>query len=103
MYCPRCGDALKEQQGVFRCERGKMEVSRFIAQRLYLEFVSKTEESEDFRFTEAPYRFGGQWFCPGCGIPMDEEQPGAIKCLQCGRNLGKYVHQLVELHPHTGQ
>ena len=103
MYCPKCGDVLKEQRGVFVCERGQMELSQHIAERLYSEFVSKTEEPEDVRFTKAGYRFGGQWFCPGCGVLMNEETPGAVKCPQCRRNVGKYLRQLVELHPHAGQ
>jgi len=103
MYCPKCGDSLKEQGGVFLWERGQMELSQFMAERLYSGFVSKTEEPEDFRFTKAGYRFGGQWFCPGCGVLMNEETPGAVKCPQCRRNIGKYLRQLVELHPHAGQ
>lgn len=98
-----CGDSLKEQRGVYICERGQMELSRFMSKRLYSGFVSKTEEPEDFRFGKAGYRFGGRWFCPGCGVLMTEEDPGAVKCPQCRRNIGRYLHQLGELHPHAGQ
>ena len=38
-------DSLKERGGVFLCERGRMELSRSIAERLYSGFVSKTEPS----------------------------------------------------------
>jgi rubrerythrin len=103
MYCPKCGDSLEEQRGVFRCERGEMELSPFMAERLYSGFVSKTEEPEDFRFTQAGYRFGGKWICPGCGVLMHEEEPGAVRCPQCRRNIGKYLRQLIELHPHEGR
>src|SRR5215469_15269455 len=103
MYCPKCGDSLRVQGGVFHGERGRMELSQSMAERLYSGFVSKTELPEDFRFTNVGYRFGSQWFCPGCGVLMNEETPGAVKCPQCGRNLGKYLHQLIELHPHTGR
>jgi hypothetical protein len=34
---------------------------------------------------------------------MHEEQPGAVRCPNCGRNIGKYLYQLMELHPHLGQ
>ena len=88
---------------MFLCERGQMELSQFMAERLYSGFVSKTEEPEDFRFTKAGYRFGGQWFCPGCGVLMNEETPGAVKCPERRRNIGKYLRQLVDLHPHAGQ
>ncbi len=65
MYCPKCGDSLREQGGVFLCERGQMELSQFrMAERLVSGFVSKTEEPEDFHFTKAGYRFGGQGSVP---------------------------------------
>jgi hypothetical protein len=101
MYCPKCGNPLKENSGVFLCERGQMELSRLMAGSLYSGFVSKTEQPEDFGFGNEAYRFGGKWFCPGCGVLMKEEMPGAVKCPQCGRNIGKYLHQLIELHPHA--
>jgi len=66
---------MKEQRGVFVCERGQMELSQFMAERLYSGFVSKTEQREDFRIANEGYRFGGQWFCPGCGVLMNEETP----------------------------
>ena len=103
MYCPKCGDTLKEERGLFWCERGQMELSQFVAERLYSGFVGKTEDPEEFHFTKAGYRFGGQWFCPGCGVLMNEEEPGAVKCPLCRRNIGKYLHQLIELHPHAGR
>jgi len=103
MYCPKCGDPLTDERGVFLCERGEMQLSKNMGERLYSCFVSKAEEPEEFRFTEAGYRFGGQWFCPGCGVLTREEEPGAVRCPQCGRNMGKYLHQLIELHPHAGR
>jgi hypothetical protein len=75
MYCPKCGDSLKEQSGVFLCERGQMELSGFMAEGLYSGFVSKTERPEDFTFKKEGQRFGGQWFCPGCGVLMNEATP----------------------------
>ncbi len=103
MYCPKCGDSLKEDRGLFLCERGQMELSPFMAERLYSGFVTKTEDPKDFRFTKEGYHFGGLWFCPGCGVLMNEEEPGAVKCPQCLRNIGQYLQQLMELHPHAGR
>ena len=97
MYCPKCGDVLEEKVGSFRCVRGDMPLSGHLAKRLYACFVGKSEQPEDKQFGS---RYGGQWFCPGCGVPMEEETPGAVRCPQCSRNLGKFLYQLVELHPH---
>jgi hypothetical protein len=41
MYCPKCGDVLKEEGRMFLCERGRMELSQFMAERLYSGFVTK--------------------------------------------------------------
>jgi rubrerythrin len=102
MFCPKCGDLLKEERGVFFCERGEMESSQRMAEGLYSRFVSKTENPEEFQFAKAGNRFvGGQWFCPGCGVLMQEEVPGAVRCPQCGRNLRNYLWELIELHPHS--
>ncbi len=35
MYGPKFGKSLKEQGGVFFCERGQMELSQFMAERPY--------------------------------------------------------------------
>jgi hypothetical protein len=43
---------------------------------------------------------GGTWFCPGCGILMEEQTPGAIQCPQCGRSIWEFVDELIEHHPH---
>ena len=103
MYCPKCGDSLREERGLFLCERGQMELSQFIAERLFSCFITKTEDAEEFHFTKKGYRIGGQWFCPGCGVLMKEEEPGAVRCPDCRRNIGKYLQQLIELHPHAGR
>ena len=102
MHCPKCGDSLKEQSGTFLCERGKMELSKSLAQRLYSDFVS-CEQPEAFRSFKTGYRFGGRWFCPGCGVLMKEKESGAVTCPQCRRNIGQYLYELVEMHPHAGQ
>jgi hypothetical protein len=39
-----------------------MELSKYMAERLYSCFVSKAEEPEEFRFTKAGYHFGGDGF-----------------------------------------
>jgi rubrerythrin len=79
-----------------------MDLSKDMADRLYSGFVSKTEHPEEFRFTNG-YRCGGEWYCPGCGVLMKEEEPGAVRCPNCKRNIGRYLHQLIELHFHTNE
>ena len=100
MYCPKCGEVMQEKGGTFECVLGDMQLSAEMARHLYASFVSRTEEPEDFTFKDGS-RWGEGWFCPGCGVAMREEVPGAVRCPQCRRNLGKYIYRLVELHPHT--
>ena len=80
------------------CVRGGMELSRDMAERLNACFVAKSEDPEDLRLSVT---VGGRWYCPGCGVPMKEEVSGVVRCPQCGRNLGKFLFHLVELHPHS--
>jgi hypothetical protein len=47
-----------------------------------------------------PFRVGGSWSCPGCGVAMDETAPGLVMCSKCGLSLSEFIHALVELHPH---
>jgi Zn finger protein HypA/HybF involved in hydrogenase expression len=100
MYCPKCGDVLKEEEGTFTCLRGDMPLSQYMAVHLYSCFVSRTEEPKEFQFTTGGYSVGGLWFCPGCGVVMREETPGAVRCPECRRNIGSFLHGLIELHPH---
>ena len=101
MFCPRCGKPLKEKDGEFECTVGKMQLSKKMAKNLIAAFIEKSMDPREFGFrAESVYRFGGKWHGPGCGLPMIEETPGAMRCPQCRRNLGSYIGALVELHPH---
>ncbi len=100
MYCPKCGDILKEEDGTFTYVRGDMSLSPYMADHLYSRFVNTTEEAEEFQFTTNGYSVGGRWFCPGCGVAMSEETPGAVRCPDCRRNIGSFLRGLIELHPH---
>jgi hypothetical protein len=92
---------MEEKDGTFECVGGKMELSQNMAKDLYAAFVEKSVEPPEFAFTPGfGSRFGGKWHCPGCGVRMKEESPGVVRCPQCRRNLGRYIPQLVELHPH---
>ena len=100
MYCPKCGEPLEEKEGKFVCVSGNMELSATMATHLYACFVSQSEQPEELEFTKEGYRVGGHWFCPGCGILMHEESPGAVRCPKCNRNIAMFLNQLVELPPH---
>jgi hypothetical protein len=95
MYCPKCGDRLREINGALTCVQGDMPVSQNLEKRLRDCFESKTEQPKDARFS-----VGGRWFCPACGVSTAEELRGAVHCVQCGRSIGEFIRALVELHPH---
>lgn len=78
MYCPKCGDSLTEQRDLFLCERGRMELSQFMAERLYSGFVSRSEEPEDSRFTKGGSRFvkGRSSWASGSSSPAHDEERG---------------------------
>jgi hypothetical protein len=100
MYCPRCGDALKRHSnGELTCERGDMGLSQHLERGLTECFVDRTRIP---RSEPLPFRVGGSWSCPACGVAMAETEPGLILCSQCGLSLGEFIHELVELHPHRG-
>jgi len=101
MYCPKCGDVLHEEAGLFTCLRGGMELSQDMASHLHACFVSKSEQPREFRFNKDGYSWGGHWFCPGCGLSMPEQVPGAMLCPECGRDMGSFIYRLIELHPHA--
>jgi hypothetical protein len=103
MYCPRCGDVLSEMNETFTCIRGDMEMSHHLATHLFACFVSKSEQpKEPPPLSEMRYKsgVGGRWFCPGCGVSMEEQTPYAVRCPQCNRNLWQFVYEIVECHPH---
>ena len=83
MYCPKCGESLKER-GVFLCERGQMELSQFMAERLYSGFVSKTEEPEELPLYEGRLPLRRPVVLSRCGVLMNEETPGAVSVPSAG-------------------
>lgn len=98
MYRPKCGDVLNRRgNGELTCERGEMGLSKRLEHGLTECFVDRTRTP---RAKPLPFRVGGSWSCPGCGVAMAEKEPGSIVCVQCGLSLGEFVRELVELHPH---
>lgn len=76
------------------CVPGRMELSAVLRDGLVEVFVERRRSAKRVAF-----RWGGQWFCPGCGVPMlvDDEH---VRCPRCGEHLDEFVYQLVEIHPH---
>src|SRR5947207_2743973 len=79
----------------------EMVLAQDMASHLHACFVSKSEQPREFRFTKDGYSWGGHWFCPGCGLSMPEQVPGAMLCPECGRDMGSFIYRLIELHPHA--
>src|ERR1051326_6334078 len=96
MYCPRCGGKFEIKEGVGRCETFAVEHSRNITSALRAAYEIQ-EESRPI--TEFRSGIGGKWFCPGCGIPIIEED-GRLICSQCSKELTGYVYELIEFNPH---
>jgi hypothetical protein len=103
LYCPKCGDILKEtESGIFICERGEMDLSERLGQSLIDCYIENTRKPKVFNYGgDVIYsRIGGNWFCPGCGIKIIETSPAKLICSSCDKNLLEFIYQLVELHVH---
>jgi len=66
-------------------------------------FVSWTagpRNRKSFTSPQAATALAELWFCPGCGVVMRKETPGAVRCPERRPNIGSFLHGLLELHPH---
>src|SRR5262245_31309973 len=103
LFCPRCGDVLRETpEGHLRCERGDVILSAELRDRLYECYRDATRRPNDIIFTYngKPHGVGGEWFCPGCGVRINETSPGKLICPVCSRSVVEFVYAIVEGHPH---
>jgi len=96
MFCPKCGELLAEVNGELACIQGSMSLSARMRRDLDECFVARSRMPPESNFD---FRWGGNWFCPGCGCKMQEES-GAVTCPECHRNISPFLYHLVELHPH---
>lgn len=97
MFCPKCGDSLVEVNGELTCIRGNMVLSVRMRRDLDECFVARSRMPSEEHFD---FRWGGNWFCPGCGAKM-EESDGAVTCPECQRNMSTFLKHLIDLHPHA--
>jgi rubrerythrin len=77
-----------------------MGLSQDTAERLTECFVSKTGAPEEKTYD---FSWGGQWYCPGCGVAAREEEQGVVRCPECKRSLSSFIYELIEIHPHVGR
>jgi hypothetical protein len=90
---------MKEEEGAFICERGRMPTSLDLARRLREYTATATTP----RGTSSRSQLGGTWFCPACASRLEELQH-CFTCSNCNRHLDKFViYVLIELHPHWSE
>ena len=73
-----------------------MGLSESLEKRLTECYVSRLDAPRERRLS---IQVGGQWFCPGCGVPTIEDD-GFLRCPRCKLALNEFIFQLVEIHPH---
>jgi hypothetical protein len=96
MHCPKCGNRLAREGATWTCARGNMPLSQRLNDLFEARFISGTDARKP---GEMSYHVGVTWYCPGCGIAMDEAE-GNIACSRCGGMLNDVIWDLIELHPH---
>ncbi len=103
LFCPRCGDRLVDIQGELTCVAGGMGLSKVMASRLTDCYVSKSRRpsERDIAFPDIAFRWGGEWYCPGCGVRAQEFARGRIVCPNCQSCMSEFIYELVEFHPHA--
>lgn len=97
MYCPKCGEILTRRNGELTCLAGDMGLSRNVEQRLMERYAPEAPPQSPLPlYVPQLHRSRWRWWCPGCGVRLNERQ----ECPQCGKHLRDLFYPLVELHPH---
>jgi len=77
-----------------------MELSKHMAELLFDAFIAQSVPPKD-PVRPKSFRWGGAWFCLRCEKQMDEAvDSNAVQCQVCGGNLGPFIYELIEFHPH---
>lgn len=103
MHCPRCGSRMSPDWGpvgeTLKCERGEMQLSRHMFERLRAYVAAPARERVGRSWDSPPTP--GSWFCPACGVAAVADN-GYLRCPDCAGVLNDYLYELVELHTHRG-
>ena len=92
MFCPRCGEELTEVNGELQCEPGEMGLSPKMRRHLSECFVEKSRAPKEIALG---FRVGGTWYCPGCGVRVEEEAR-RVACPIGSRSLNEFIWRRVE-------
>ena len=88
---------VDEPEGT-HCVSGDMWLSQMMERGLREVFVEESRPAMVKPRREG-FRWGGRWFCPRCGVEMQEGQD-SVTCPRCGKQLDEFIYELMELHPH---
>ena len=95
MYCLHCGREMTLTDGVYACASGGMALTAHLHDVFAERFPVQKPRLEGV----VVGRKLAQWFCPGCGIPLER----AMKCSACGQSIRDQIFRLVELPPHADE
>lgn len=77
-----------------------MLLTQHMAKCLHESFIARSVPPKEPIPTDS-FRWGGTWYCPGCGVQMQEiPATNGVVCPKCGGTLGPFLYRLVERHPH---
>src|SRR3954470_3431490 len=92
-YCPKCGQLVVEENGLWECSSGGLQFSQSLRERLAATYGASFVPG---RKPALPMQVS-TLFCPSCCTPLD---PDAV-CPECGRDFRPFVYPLIEWHPHA--
>jgi uncharacterized paraquat-inducible protein A len=100
MFCPKCGSRFevrdtKRGQYLY-CSRGDMGLARKLQAIFERRYVDGEPQPPRPDFSQQIHGFLHRWYCPGCGIRLDEHGV----CPRCRYHLRDLVYPLVETHGH---
>lgn len=105
LYCPRCGIPFsiatwewpggRRSEAVY-CAPGEMGLAPKLVEIFTARYVHREPQGSGPAFNWQVHGHLARWFCPGCGIQLDEQG----ECPRCHYHLRDVSHPLIELHGH---